>query len=112
LEFISELRALPNPPLLGLLTGNIRLGAEIKLRRFGLWENFETGAFADDGEDRNHIAVAALERGRRVLGKDLQPREVVVISVRTIYRRKNAGRGHWGRKIAGIKNPHARLGRE
>jgi phosphoglycolate phosphatase-like HAD superfamily hydrolase len=79
LEFLEGLRALPRPPLLGLLTGNIRLGAEIKLRRYQLWDVFETGAFADDSEDRNHIAVAALARGRRVLGKDLQPEEIVVV---------------------------------
>jgi phosphoglycolate phosphatase len=78
-EFLDGLRALPQPPLLGLLTGNIRLGAEIKLRRYQLWDVFETGAFADDSEDRNQIAVAALERGRRVLGKDLQPDEILVI---------------------------------
>ncbi len=78
-ELIRDLQALPNPPMLGLLTGNIQLGAEIKLRAFGLWEKFQFGGFADDHEDRNHIAVAALERGRRVLGKDLQPQEVVVI---------------------------------
>src|SRR6266566_3898763 len=47
-EFIGELKALPQPPLSGLLTGNIRLGAEIKLRHFDLWKEFETGAFADD----------------------------------------------------------------
>ncbi len=78
-EIIRELQVLPNPPTLGLLTGNIQLGAEIKLRRFGLWEKFAFGGFADDHEDRNHIAVAALERGRRVLGKELQPQEIVVI---------------------------------
>lgn len=78
-EFLDGLRALPRPPLPGLLTGNIRLGAEIKLRRFNLWDVFEIGAFADDSEDRNQIAVAALERGRRVLGKDLQPKEIVVV---------------------------------
>jgi phosphoglycolate phosphatase len=78
-EFIRDLQTLPDPPRLGLLTGNIRLGAEIKLRRYGLWELFETGGFADDGEDRNHIAAAALERGRRVLGKDLRPEEIIVI---------------------------------
>ena len=78
-ELIRDLQNLPQPPLLGLLTGNIRLGAEIKLRAYGLWENFVMGGFADDHEDRNHIAVAALERGRRVLGKDLQPQEIVVI---------------------------------
>ena len=78
-EFIRGLQALPQPPVLGLLTGNIQLGAEIKLRHFGLWELFEFGGFADDHEDRNHIALAALERARRVMGKDLQPQEVVVI---------------------------------
>lgn len=78
-QFIADLLALPQPPMLGLLTGNIQLGAEIKLRRFGLWENFVMGGFADDHEDRNHIAVAALERGRRVLDAHLQPSEVVVI---------------------------------
>jgi phosphoglycolate phosphatase-like HAD superfamily hydrolase len=78
-ELIAGLQVLPQPPALGLLTGNIRLGAEIKLRHFGLWEIFQFGGFADDHEERNHIAVAALERGRRVLGKDLQPQEIVVI---------------------------------
>lgn len=78
-EFIEGLLALPQPPMLGLLTGNIRLGAEIKLRRFGLWNFFALGGFADDHEDRNHIAVAALQRGRRVLDPQLQPQEVVVI---------------------------------
>lgn len=78
-DFIAGLLALPHPPMLGLLTGNIRLGAEIKLRRFGLWDHFVMGGFADDHEDRDHIAVAALARGRRVLDRQLQPQEVVVI---------------------------------
>ena len=78
-ELIHGLRALPAPPVLGLLTGNIRLGAEIKLRHFGLWEIFQFGGFADDHEERDHIAAAALDRGRRVLGKNLQPQEIVVI---------------------------------
>jgi phosphoglycolate phosphatase len=79
LGLIRDLQTLPQPPVLGLLTGNIQLGAEIKLRRYGLWEPFVMGGFADDHEDRNYIAAAALERGRRVIGKDLQPQEVVVI---------------------------------
>jgi phosphoglycolate phosphatase len=78
-EFIRDLLALPNPPTLGLLTGNIKLGAELKLRHFGLWEFFQFGGFADDNEDRNQIAAAAFERGRRVLGKNLLPQEIVVI---------------------------------
>jgi phosphoglycolate phosphatase-like HAD superfamily hydrolase len=78
-EFIRDLRALPKPPRLGLLTGNIRLGAEIKLRHFDLWDVFETGAFADDHEDRNQIAVVAHERGRRLLNGNLHGGEVVVV---------------------------------
>jgi phosphoglycolate phosphatase-like HAD superfamily hydrolase len=76
---IGQLLALPQPPVVGLLTGNIQLGAEIKLRAFGLWDFFHFGGFADDHEERNHIAVAALARGRRVLDPNLQPHEVVVI---------------------------------
>ena len=78
-EFIAGLRALPRPPLLGLLTGNIRLGAEIKLRHLGLWETFETGAFADDHEDRAQIAAVAQRRGSRLLGEDLAGEQVLVI---------------------------------
>ncbi|MGH7951807.1 MAG: HAD family hydrolase [Limisphaerales bacterium] len=78
-KFIRDLQALPNSPLLGLLTGNIRLGAEIKLRHFGLWDTFHTGAFADDHEERDQIAVIARERGSRVLGKKLRGEEIVVI---------------------------------
>ena len=78
-QFTASLLALPQPPMLGLLTGNIRLGAEIKLRQFGLWDFFVMGAFADDHEDRNQIAVAALQRASRVLDDNLQPQEVVVI---------------------------------
>jgi phosphoglycolate phosphatase-like HAD superfamily hydrolase len=79
MEFISELWELPNSPMIGLLTGNIRLGAEIKLRHCGLWDIFEMGAFADDNEDRNQIAAAARDRGDRLLGKKLRGEEILVI---------------------------------
>ena len=78
-EMLAEIKSLPTPPLLGLLTGNIMLGAEIKLRHFDLWKEFETGAFADDHEDRDKIAAVAKKRGGRVLGKKLRGEEVVVI---------------------------------
>jgi phosphoglycolate phosphatase-like HAD superfamily hydrolase len=78
-KFIEDLHDLPQPPMIGLLTGNIQLGAEIKLRHFGLWDSFVMGGFADDHEERNHIAVAAFQRGRRVLDAHLHPQQVVVI---------------------------------
>ena len=79
-EFAAGLQALPHPPVLGLLTGNLRAGAEIKLRHYGLWELFATvGAFGDDDEDRNRIAAVALARGRALLGNDLRPEEMLVV---------------------------------
>jgi phosphoglycolate phosphatase-like HAD superfamily hydrolase len=65
--------------MFGLLTGNIRLGAEIKLRSHGLWEIFATGGFADDHEERDQIAAAARARGSRLLGRQLRGEEIVVI---------------------------------
>jgi phosphoglycolate phosphatase len=78
-QFIDQLKALPQPPLLGLLTGNIRLGAEIKLRHFDLWTAFETGAFADDHEERDQIAAVARQRGSRLLQEQLSDDQVLVI---------------------------------
>jgi len=78
-EFIHDLQALPQAPVLGLLTGNIRLGAEIKLRHFNLWDVFQTGGFGDDHEERDQIAAVARQRGRRILGEDLRGDQVVVI---------------------------------
>ena len=78
-NWLRELRGLPHAPLIGLLTGNIRLGAEIKLRQFNLWPEFATGAFADDSAERNEIAAIAKRRGETLLGCPLRGEEVLVI---------------------------------
>jgi len=78
-NLIDKLLCLPNPPTLGLLTGNIRLGAELKLRHHGLWEFFELGAFSDEHEDRHQLAAIAHDRGARVRKAKIQPSEVLVI---------------------------------
>lgn len=46
----------------GLLTGNLRAGAEVKLRHHDLWTPFAFGAFADDGELRNDLGPHAVAR--------------------------------------------------
>ena len=78
-RMLDELKVLPEPPVLGLLTGNIRLGAQLKLTRYKLWHWFQTGGFGDDNEDRNQIAVVARERGSRLLGRPLNGEEMLVI---------------------------------
>jgi len=50
---------------LGLLTGNLRRGAEVKLGSRDLWRYFPFGAFAEDAEDRNELGPHALRRARR-----------------------------------------------
>ncbi len=78
-DFLNHLRTQANPPAIGLLTGNIRRGAEIKLRRYDLWKNFAFGGFADDHEERDSIAAIAKERGEEVLKNKLRGEEVLVI---------------------------------
>ncbi|MDQ6630900.1 MAG: HAD hydrolase-like protein [Verrucomicrobiota bacterium] len=79
LDFMKSLRALPSSPLLGLLTGNIRRGAEIKLTHFHLWKEFLVGAFADDHEERDGIAAIAKKRGGDFLAENLRGENVLVI---------------------------------
>ncbi len=83
-DLLWQLQRLPQPPLLGLLTGNIRLGAEIKLRHFRLWEIFAVGGFADDHEERDQIAAIARERGSRALKEDLRDEQVLIVGDTTL----------------------------
>ncbi len=63
----------------GLLTGNIRRGAQAKLGHHGLWDHFPFGAFADDSEHRNDLGPHALRRAREHAGVDFEPTRVWVI---------------------------------
>jgi phosphoglycolate phosphatase len=78
-EVIGGLNSLPKPPLLGLLTGNIRLGAEIKLGHYRIWDFFRLGAFGDDHEERNQVASIARQRGSRFLREGLEGEQILVI---------------------------------
>ena len=84
--------------LIGLCTGNIARGARIKLARGGLDRYFGFGegdvvGFADDGEARERIVVAALRRAQARLGRALDPREALVIgdTPRDISAARSAG---------------------
>ena len=43
----------------GLLTGNLKRGAQLKLEHYDLWRFFAFGAFADDHHDRNALGPFA-----------------------------------------------------
>ena len=78
-QWIEDLRGLPHQPVVGLLTGNIRLGAEIKLRHFGLWDAFAMGGYGDDSQDRAQIAAVARARGAALVPGTLRDEEVLVV---------------------------------
>lgn len=63
----------------GLLTGNMRRGAQVKLAHHGLWEHFPFGAFADDSEHRNDLGPHALRRARERHGVDFPALNVWII---------------------------------
>jgi len=64
---------------LGLLTGNLRCGAEAKLRSRDLWRFFPFGAFGDDSEDRNLLGPHALHRAHQHCGVNFAPQSIWVI---------------------------------
>ncbi len=65
--------------VLALLTGNLRRGAQLKLERYGLWEYFEFGAFADDHHDRNELGAFARQRAREKHGHEFDAAQIDVI---------------------------------
>ena len=63
----------------GLLTGNMRRGAQVKLSHHGLWEHFPFGAFADDSEHRNELGPHAVRRAKERHGIEFSAANVWVI---------------------------------
>lgn len=65
--------------VLALLTGNLQRGAKLKLARYGLWDYFEFGAFADDHHDRNELGAFACRRAAQKHGHEFEAARVDVI---------------------------------
>ncbi len=64
---------------LGLLTGNVRRGAVIKLTRHGINEHFIDGGFGSDHHDRNKLGPVALDRMQQATGARYDITDVIVI---------------------------------
>jgi len=66
--------------VLGLLTGNVREGARLKLRSAGLdIARFRVGAFGSDHGERSALPAIAQQRVREVLGLELAGHDVVIM---------------------------------
>ena len=77
-EILTRMKTRPDR-VLGLLTGNIKRGAELKLQHYGLWDFFEFGAFADDHHDRNQLGEFARARAKEKHGHDFDAAQIDVI---------------------------------
>ena len=64
---------------LGLLTGNLRHGAFLKIRRLGIDSYFEEGAFGDDAEDRNLLGPIAVRRMNAIINLRFHADDVIII---------------------------------
>ncbi|HWA26511.1 MAG TPA: HAD family hydrolase [Lacunisphaera sp.] len=63
----------------GLLTGNLKRGAEFKLTHYKVWHYFEFGAFADDSPVRNELGPHALRRARERHAIEFTPANTFII---------------------------------
>jgi phosphoglycolate phosphatase len=66
--------------VLGLLTGNLRDGAHLKLAAAGIdFERFPVGAFGSDHGNRRELPAIAVRRAERRFGHRFTGKEVVII---------------------------------
>jgi len=64
---------------LGLLTGNLREGAELKLRHYRLDHHFRFGGYGDEHLDRDDVARLALAEACRHLDRNVAPDCISVV---------------------------------
>ena len=76
---LDRLGRLQDDYLIGLLTGNIRPGATIKLSAVGLERHFRFGAFGSDSEHRDELPAVAVARAQEISGRAFAGEEIVVI---------------------------------
>ena len=77
LELVQKVKEKLIP--LGLLTGNVKRGAEIKLKQFDLMKHFSFGAFGEEGATRSDLPIVARNRAQKVLGKDYEFEDIVLV---------------------------------
>lgn len=77
-DLLQQLSGIPQVRL-GLGTGNLAAGAQLKLAATGLWSYFDFGGFGCDAELRGALLRVAAERGAAKAGLPLQACRVWVV---------------------------------
>ena len=79
-RLLDRIEAAPDEAVLGLLTGNLREGARLKLNAAGIdFERFTVGAFGCDNADRAALPEVAVQRAEERTGKRFEGKDVVII---------------------------------
>lgn len=75
----------------GLATGNLEMGAKIKLKPSGLLKYFKFGGFGSDSHDRVEILKIAAQRAQKIAEEDIDRVYVIGDTPRDIKAAKEAG---------------------
>jgi len=94
---------------LGLLTGNVRAGAEIKLGAACLADRFAIGAFGSDDADRNRLVPVARARALEHWGDDFAGTRTVVVGDAEADIRCARSGDAWAVAVASGKTPRDHL---
>ncbi|MFZ0391974.1 MAG: HAD family hydrolase [Calditrichia bacterium] len=75
------LKKMQNNPgfALGVLTGNVKAGAEIKLKYAGLLPFFKIGAYGDDAANRNYLPRFVIQRAEKHFGRFFEKKDIWII---------------------------------
>ncbi len=65
--------------LVGLITGNLEVGARIKLERPGLFRYFRFGGYGSDSENRAELTRIGIQRGRKLQKHASSDREIFLV---------------------------------
>jgi phosphoglycolate phosphatase-like HAD superfamily hydrolase len=65
--------------VMGLVTGNVHEGAELKLRSAGIWSYFALGAYGSDHRDRERLPPIAAKRAEELTGIAFSGKDIVII---------------------------------
>ncbi len=77
-ELLIRLDAMPEVAL-GILTGNARRAAEVKLEHFGLSKFFHFGGYGDRHSERNDVADLARASAKQALGEQFREDQLWVV---------------------------------
>jgi phosphoglycolate phosphatase len=79
-QLVDRMEAAGGEVVLGMLTGNVRDGARIKVEAAGLgFDRFRVGAFGSDHADRPELPAIAARRARELTGVEFSGKEIVII---------------------------------